>query len=297
MKPLGFHFYKIQSLSPSVVNDIVQQALHEDVGAGDITTDILISPQSMSEAHIVVKEKASLCGIEIVRCVFQTLDKKIKFHIAHHDGERISAGATIAVVKGSTRAILTGERVALNFLGIFTGMATITQSFVDAVKPYKVKILDTRKTPPGLRLLSKYAVACGGGLNHRLDLSTMGLIKDNHRVACRAEISITDAVRRMRDHCRRPVEVEADDLEQFEDALAAKPDVILLDNMTVSDMRRAVKMAQHLPTNMRPLLEASGGVTLKNVRQIAATGIDYISIGALTRSFKSIDVSLELASS
>lgn len=215
---------------------------------------------------------------------------KITFY--HKDGDLVEKNTRIAKIEGKTRAIFTGERTALNFLGFLSGVATYTHEFVEAIRPYKTRILDTRKTTPGLRNLEKYAVKCGGGTNHRFGLYDMALIKDNHRHACHPEISIQEAIKRIRKRTKKKIQVEVDTLDQFMQALEVSPDMILLDNMTTAQLKKAVAIAKKIRTK-KPVLEASGGVSIKNVRSIAATGVDRISIGSLTHSPRSIDISLE----
>jgi nicotinate-nucleotide pyrophosphorylase (carboxylating) len=284
--------FEIKHLAHADIASIVKRALKEDIASGDITTDSLIPENQISEGYFLVKENACLCGTDVVQEVFKEINKKIRFRVIHKDGEKVKAGTRVLEIKGPTRSILTGERVALNFFGILSGIATNTCTYVNAVKPYKTKILDTRKTIPGLRLLSKYAVECGGGMNHRLDLSMMAMIKDNHREVCR--MSITEAVNTIRKKHKKLVEVEADDQAHLQEALTAGADIILLDNMSLRDIKKAVKTVHALPRAKRPLLEVSGGVTLKDIKKIAATGVDTISIGRLTHTVNNVDISLEL---
>ncbi len=273
---------------------IIREALKEDIGRGDLTTNILVPPQAMAEAEIIMKEPAVICGMEIVSEVFKVLDRQVKIKILYPDGKFISKPQRVAVIKAKARAILTGERVALNFLGHLSGIATTTRAFVQAVKPYPAKILDTRKTQPGLRFLEKMAVRCGGGYNHRIRLDEMAMIKDNH-LAFSKEEALEKIIHRYRKQ-NKTIEIEVTSLNQFQKALSAGTDIILLDNMNFSDMSTAVKMKRQLFGKRPPLLEASGGINLQNVRRIAQTGVDRISIGALTHSVKAINVSLELLS-
>lgn len=273
---------------------IVRRALLEDRADHDITTIFLIDPSDMACGDILIKEDSVISGVEIVQMVFKELDNRLIFRAFYKDGQRVKGNTVVATVKGKTRAILSGERVALNFLGYLSGVATNADSYVRAVYPYKAQVLDTRKTTPGLRDLEKYALRCAGAYNHRRDLSEMVIVKDNHRIAGTSKRSIDEAIVHLRKKTQKPIEVEVDDLKQFDDALAAGPDMILLDNMSNEDMARAVKIVQRLKHQKRPLLEASGGITLKNVRAVARTGVDRISIGSLTHSHRSVDVSLEL---
>ena len=246
----------------------------------------------MSSAHIIVKEKGVICGLAQAKETFRAIDPKMKITFYHKDGDFVKKNTKIAKLEGKTRALFTGERTALNFLGFLSGVATHTHEFVEKIYPYKAQILDTRKTTPGLRNLEKYAVKCGGGTNHRFGLYDMALIKDNHRHACHPEISIQEAVKNIRKRTKKKIQVEVDTLDQFMQALEVKPDMILLDNMTTTQLRKAVAITKKLKTK-KPLLEASGGVSLRNVRSIAKTGVDRISIGSLTHSPRSIDISLD----
>jgi nicotinate-nucleotide pyrophosphorylase (carboxylating) len=274
------------AVATDTLERIVHAALAEDVGAGDVTTDATIAADAVGSAAILVKEPGVVCGLAAVAATFRALDENIEFEAFVRDGDTVEATAIVARVSGSLRAILTGERVALNFLGRLSGIATLTRSYVDAVAGTEAAVLDTRKTTPGLRALEKHAVAAGGGRNHRLGLDDAVLIKDNH---LRAAGSIPTAVELVRKATDLPVEVECETLEQVGGALGAGADAILLDNMTLDELREAVRLA-----GGRARLEASGGVTLDTIRAIAETGVDEISVGALTHSARSLDVSLEL---
>ncbi len=276
------------------INTLIRLALSEDAANKDITTNLLISSTHTSSSVIIVRENAVLCGLTIAKKVFQKLNKHVRFQTKFKDGAVVKRNTTIATIKGKTRSLLTGERVALNFLEHLSGIATNTHKYVLKTRLQKAKIYDTRKTTPGLRLLEKYAVKCGGGYNHRSDLSEFILIKDNHRHACHPRQSIAQAIQRIRHKTKKVLEIEIDDLNQFKQALKAEPDMILLDNMTCTQMKKAVALTRTLPRKKRPLLEASGGITLANVAAVAKTGVDRISIGSLTHSHKAIDVSLEL---
>ena len=271
---------------------IIRKALEEDRVRHDVTTQRLIGPLEVSSARIVVKEKAVVCGLAVVRQVFAELDKNVRCDFRCSDGKEVKRNTTVVVVKGKTRALLSGERTALNFLGYLSGIATNTRRYVRAVLPYKVVILDTRKTTPTLRELEKYAVRCGGAENHRSNLEDMILVKDNHRWACRRR-SVAQMVKRLRKGTTKVIEFEVDTLAQFEQVLAAGVDIILLDNMNCVQMKKAVTLRNKNGKWRRPLLEASGGITLKNIEQVARTGVDRISVGALTHSRRSIDVSME----
>jgi nicotinate-nucleotide pyrophosphorylase (carboxylating) len=258
--------------------------LAEDFGEGDLTSDAVVPQDATAEASILLKERGVVCGLEVARAVFAELDPNVRFDPLAEDGDQTDGG--IARLEGRARALLGGERLALNLLGRLSGVATLTRRYVDAVAGTGAEILDTRKTTPGLRLLEKYAVRCGGGRNHRLALDDGILIKDNHlRVAgsIGAAVELAQATGEL-------VEVECDTLDQVKDALAARADMILLDNMPPALLSQAVAL-----TDGRAKLEASGGVTLDNVRAIAETGVDFVSIGALTHSARALDVSMEVA--
>lgn len=260
----------------------VQAWLAEDVGAGDATSLSVIDEAASCEARLLVKERGVVCGLEAAAAVFEALGARLEPLAA--EGELVEFGP-VAHVQGPARAVLTGERLALNLVGRLSGIATLARAYVDAVAGTGVAILDTRKTTPGLRALEKRAVRCGGGRNHRRGLFDAVLIKDNH---LRLAGSIREAVERART-AGVPVEVECDTLDQVREALAAGADWILLDNMPPAQLREAVALVAG-----RAQLEASGGVTLANVREIAATGVDAVSVGALTHSSRSLDVSLEV---
>jgi nicotinate-nucleotide pyrophosphorylase (carboxylating) len=262
----------------------VRAWLAEDLGEGDLTSDALVPEDATAAASILLKERGVVSGLEVARAVFAELDPNVRFDPMTADGEQTEG--EIVRLEGRARALLGGERLALNLLGRLSGIATLTRRYVEAVAGTGAEILDTRKTTPGLRTLEKYAVRCGGGRNHRLALDDGILIKDNHlRVAgtIGAAVELAQAT-------GAEVEVECDTLEQLEEALAAGADVILLDNMTPALLTRAVAL-----TGGRAKLEASGGVTLENVRAIAETGVDFVSIGALTHSAQALDVSMEVA--
>ena len=271
---------------------IIRRALEEDRVRHDVTAQRLIGSAEISTARIIFKEKAVVCGLAIVRRVFQELDKNVHCDFRCADGKEAKKNTTVLRVRGKTRALLSGERTALNFLSYLSGIATSARRHVQAVSPHKAIILDTRKTTPGLRELEKYAVRCGGAQNHRSDLENMILVKDNHRQACR-HMTIAQMVKRLRKGQKKVIEFEADTLRQFEQALDAGVDIILLDNMNYAQVKRAVALRNEINKKRRPLLEASGGITLKNIKQFAQTGIDRISVGALTHYRRSIDVSLE----
>ena len=271
--------------------DPIAIALREDIGAGDVTTDSFVPEGLQALGRIVARERAIVAGGETAAEVFRRLDPQLKVDVLQPDGAALAGGETILEVRGRARSILTAERVALNFLQRLSGIATLTRQFIDAIGQAPAKILDTRKTTPGLRALEKAAVVAGGGANHRFGLNDMVLVKDNHVGAGSGFSGFAETIRRLRQ--ARPeikVEVEADRLEQVRALLEIEGiDVILLDNMKPSEMREAVALGRD-----KVKFEASGGVTLKKVRQIAATGVDYISVGALTHSARAMDMSLEL---
>lgn len=282
-------------MNPNQMDQIVNLALREDRAREDITTKSLVGRLDVSTADIIVKEDAVVCGLIVAKRVFQKLDGTIRFHPFCRDGQRVKKNTTIVSIRGKTRALLAGERVALNLLGHLSGIATTAYRFVRAVAPYRVQILDTRKTTPGLRDLEKYAVRCGGGWNHRRDLSEMVLIKDNHRLVLKdGKKTLREMIVHLKKTVKKLIEVEVDDLNEFIQVLAARPDMILLDNMNEDQIRTAVRLRKKIKGRGIPLLEASGGITFQNVRRIARTGVDRISIGALTHSHKSIDISMEL---
>jgi nicotinate-nucleotide pyrophosphorylase (carboxylating) len=273
---------------PLLVEPLVRQALAEDLGrAGDLTTDLIVPPDQQASARVVARRSGTISGLGVAAAAFLLIDPAVRFTTEIADGSAAAAGATLASVEGGARGILTAERVALNFLGHLSGVATATRALVEAVRGTKARIVCTRKTTPGLRLLEKYAVRCGGGFSHRYGLDDAVLIKDNHIAAAG---SLAEAVSRARAglaHMTR-IEVEVDTLDQLEQALALGVDTILLDNMSLDDLRRAVAL-----TPGRAALEASGNVTMATVRAIAETGVDYISSGAITHSAPSLDVALD----
>ena len=271
-------------------NDPISNALREDLGAGDITTQFFVPEDLQALGKIVARERAVVAGTEVAAEVFRRVDPNLSIEILQPDGTALSGGETIMQVRGAAGSILTAERVALNFLQHLCGIATLTRQFVEAIGKSRAQILDTRKTTPGLRGLEKAAVLAGGGANHRHTLSDMVLVKDNHlRAAESAGIAlIIPRLRKERPGIR--IEVEADRLDQVRTFLDVEGiDVILLDNMEPTEMREAVATGKG-----KVKFEASGGINLKNVRRIAASGVDYISVGALTHSARGIDLSLEL---
>lgn len=270
------------------IKHIIAEALAEDIGPGDVTSEAIVSAKDYLEGHFLVKAPGVIAGLEVVGQVFAQVDEKIAYFPLVQDGSVVAKGDVVARVEGYGPGILTAERVALNILQRMSGIATMTRRYVEAVAGTRAKILDTRKTAPGLRPLDKLAVRLGGGHNHRFGLYDMVLIKDNHIAVAG---SITEAVRRVRARATGlAIEVEVTSLEQLDEALALGVERILLDNMSPEMMREAVRR-----TAGRAELEASGGITLENVAEVAATGVDLISVGALTHSVSGLDISLEIA--
>ena len=271
--------------------DPIAAALKEDIGQGDITTDFFVPETLHATGRVTAREKTVVAGTGAAAEVFRRVDPSIDIQVVHRDADEIVAGDLIIEVRGLARSILKAERVALNFLQRLCGIATLTRQFVDAIGNHPAKILDTRKTTPGMRALEKAAVVAGGGVNHRFGLYDMVLVKDNHLATFGGLSSFADRIRQLRqEQPNIRIEVEADDLEQaraFADVEGI--DVILLDNMTPAQMREAIALRKG---NIQ--FEASGGVTLKNVKRIAATGVDYISIGGLTNAARAIDIALEM---
>jgi nicotinate-nucleotide pyrophosphorylase (carboxylating) len=266
------------------IKNIIAQALKEDIGAGDVTVAATIPADMQGTFTFVAREKLVVCGLNVVAQVFAQLSPNIVFSPLFAEGQGVEAGVKLAKVSGAVRHILTAERVALNLIQRMSGVATITQQYVHAVKGTKAIIRDTRKTMPNLRVLDKYAVRIGGGQNHRMRLDDAILIKDNHIAACGSvKIAIAKAKQQ-----NLPITVECDTLEQVAEALAAGVDAILLDNMSPEMLTQAVKQV-----GGKVKLEASGGITLSNVRQVAETGVDYIAIGALTHSVRGVDIGLD----
>ncbi len=269
------------------LDSLIEEALREDMPFGDITTDNLISANAISRAIIVAKETGVIAGMEIAKRVFRRIDPELEFSAYVDDGQEVEDGVVIAEITGSTRALLKGERTALNFLTHLSGIATAANNYAKELEGTGASIADTRKTIPGLRRLEKYAVKVGGGKNHRFSLSDGVLIKDNH---IEASGNITNAVEKVREaipHTAK-IEVETIDLEQVQEALDVGADIIMLDNMDVETMREAVALI-----DKRAMVEASGNVTLANLKEIASTGVDIISSGSLTHSSKALDLSMK----
>ena len=280
------------SSSKLQIEEIIDRALAEDLGKGDVTTEALIPGDKQGTGFIVAKKEGILAGTGVAKQVFHRVDPELKVDILLEDGARIKLGSKIAKVSGSIASILKAERVALNFLQRLSGIASETNCYVEAVKGLPVRIMDTRKTTPGLRSLEKHAVKAGGGENHRMNLSDGILIKDNHLAALRSQgLNIKEIVTKARQNSpqRLTVEVEVGTVSEALEAVEAGANIVMLDNMNLEDMRKAVKSIHG-----RALIEASGGITLGNVRSVAETGVDFISIGALTHSATALDISLKL---
>jgi nicotinate-nucleotide pyrophosphorylase (carboxylating) len=276
------------------IDKVINLALAEDTGQGDITTRAIIPPDLPGQAFLLVKEKGVLAGIDIAARVFQLVDASLDIEILAKDGSVVDTGDIIGWVNGNVAGILKAERTALNLLQRLSGIASLTARYVEKTVGTDARIYDTRKTTPGLRLLEKYAVRMGGGCNHRLHLGDTVLIKDNHIAALKATgLTLWDIVTRARQHvpAGTTIEVEVTSLAEAVEVLKAGVDIIMLDNMGVEEMRRGVEVVAG-----RTKIEASGGITLENVREVALTGVDMISIGALTHSYRALDVSLELES-
>jgi nicotinate-nucleotide pyrophosphorylase (carboxylating) len=269
---------------PTDIHDDVRHALAEDIGSGDLSAQLV--PDAAAHADLVTREDAVLCGTAWADEVFRQLDARVRVTWLKRDSEQIAAGSVIARFDGPARALLTGERCALNFLQALSGTATLTARYVDAVRGTSAKVLDTRKTIPGLRRAQKYAVTCGGGLNHRLGLYDAVLIKENH-VAAAGSVAAALAQVRALVAADIPVEIEVENLDQLREAISAGATRILLDNFNLKRLAAAVR-----ETAGRATLEASGGITLDNIRAVAETGVDFISVGSLTKHLRAIDLSL-----
>ncbi|MBD3415478.1 MAG: carboxylating nicotinate-nucleotide diphosphorylase [Candidatus Aminicenantes bacterium] len=269
------------------LDEIIEAALEEDMPEGDVTSESLIDPDSVSEAFLVAKEKGVLAGIEIAEWVFQKIDPNVKFEALKQDGDDFENQDRLGQIKGPSRSLLNGERLALNFIQRLSGIATLTKKYTDILKQTKTKLLDTRKTTPCMRMLEKYAVRMGGGVNHRLNLSEMILIKDNH---LHLVGSIKEAIQRARKAVgeKIKIEVETTSLDEVKEALKYGADIIMLDNMSPEDISRAVKAVDG-----RVPLEVSGNITLSKLKEVAELGVDFISAGSLTHSFRSLDISMD----
>jgi len=283
---------KKTELNQDSVDLLIRHALIEDIGKGDITTQLTVPEDKQIKAHILVKEDCVICGLTIAERVFQLVDKDVDFRPFAREGQKVTKNKILAVVSGNARSILNAERVALNLMSLLSGISTKTRKYVDKVDPFTTKVTDTRKTMPGLRELQKYAVRVGGGYNHRISLDEMILIKDNH-------IKVTEGYTKLP---RIPkgfkIEIEVQNLDEFKHALKFKPDIIMLDNMPPKDIKEAVEMRNSIDFTKshhpKTKLEASGGITLVNIKDVAQTGVDIISLGDLTHSIDSVDISLDV---
>lgn len=273
-----------------IVDELIKKALTEDIGTGDITTLCTIPLNRVARGNFIAKESGVICGIEIVKRIYEIINKDIIIDIFFVDGDSVKKGDIIAKISGNAQGILTGERVSLNFLQLLSGIATKTNQCVKAIAGTSAKICDTRKTTPGLRMLEKYAVRMGGGSNHRFNLSDGVLIKDNHIMAAGSIVNAVEQARKIIPHTLK-IEVEVENSKMIEEALSCKADIIMLDNMTTEMMRAAVKQI-----NGRAIVEASGNMGDKDLLEVAKTGVDLISIGALTHTIRALDISLRFYS-
>lgn len=275
-------------LAPFVLERVVAVALEEDLGRGDITTHACVDPDLLGRAAFVARKPLVVCGVPVIREVFRQVDDAVKITQLFEDGSPVEAGTIVATIEGRAASLLEGERVALNFAQRLSGVATLTRAYVDALpRDSRTRIADTRKTTPGMRALERYAVRCGGGHNHRDDLSSAVLIKDNHIAACGSIRVAIERAREIAPHTSR-IECEVDTFEQLDEALAARADVVLLDNFTDDMLAAAVKKIDG-----RAIAEASGGITLSRIASAARTGVDVISVGALTHSAPAVDLALD----
>jgi len=268
------------------VRMIVKNALGEDLGTGDITTENVIKKYETSKAEIFFKEDGVLAGLPVAELVFKELDDEVEFSILKEEGETVKIGDKVAEISGRTQSILKGERLALNFLQRLSGIATNTRDHVKKIEGTGARVVDTRKTTPNLRILEKYAVRVGGGTNHRMGLYDAVLIKDNH---IRSAGGVKEAIEKVKTGHTVKIEVEIESIDEIEEALEAGAHIIMLDNMEADEMREAVEIIGD-----RAIIEASGGITIENIRDVAETGVDMISVGALTHQIRSIDISLDL---
>jgi nicotinate-nucleotide pyrophosphorylase (carboxylating) len=276
------------TLNPIAVEELVRRALLEDIGPGDITTEATVPADRTCTAVFLAKGDGVVCGHPVAQAVFRVLDASLTYETLVPEGAVVAAGTEIARVSGNARSVLAAERVALNFLQRMSGIASVTRRLADSIKYYHARLVETRKTTPGLRLIEKYAVRVGGGLNHRYGLHDAILIKDNHIAVAGGVRQAVIAARKVASHTTR-VEVEVESLEMLQEALESGADIIMLDNMDPETMRKAVEI-----TAGRAVLEASGGITAENLAEVAKTGVDIISMGALTHSVKSLDISLDI---
>lgn len=293
---------KIVREEEKYLDGLIDVALTEDVGVGDVTTAAVVPKGRKGLAEVIARDGGVIAGLEFTQNLFKKLDKDLKIETELQDGQKIKEGEVVLTIEGGLESILRGERVALNFLGRLSGIATLTSKFVERIKGTESKILDTRKTTPGMRLLEKYAVTVGGGENHRFGLYDMILIKENHLTACggieaalrAARLYVDEYEGQTKGRHSLKIEVEVKNTEELKEALKFSPDIIMLDNFDVEEIREGVEIARRFEAQegRAPKLEVSGGVNLKNVREIAETGVDFISVGALTHSPKTLDFSL-----
>ena len=288
------------NFNPTVIRRL-RQALREDIGKGDITTNLIVPPDFKIKANLMTRETCMISGLILLPFIYRVLDRQVKVILLKQEGEVAKAGETVAKISGPARVVLTGERVGINFVSRLSGIATLTHEFVRRIKPYHVQLLATRKTTPLLRDFEKYAVQCGGGHAHRHGLYDQYLVKDNHKEVLRAMgyRYSRHSAQRMRDKRKKniPFIIEVDKIREIPWAMSFRPDMILLDNFTLRDLKKAVQFVRELSKEHgvpKPLLEASGGITLVNVREIAKAGVDRISVGEITHSVRSIDFSLEV---
>lgn len=286
-RTLSYKGREDDGLDKWVIKDILERAFQEDIPMGDVTTDSIVPEEEVSRAYLKAKQEGVIAGLEVCMEAFRMLDPQVKLEPLVRDGQFVENGTKILLIEGKSRALLKAERTALNLLQHLSGIATLTRMFVEKIIGYNSKVVDTRKTTPGLRILEKYAVKAGGGANHRFSLSDGVLIKDNH---IKAAGSIYNAVKAARDNIPHTVkiEVETENLEQVQEALDSGADIIMLDNMPPEIMRQAVRLIDG-----KALTEASGNVSLETIQDVASTGVDIISIGALTHSAKSMDISMK----
>jgi nicotinate-nucleotide pyrophosphorylase (carboxylating) len=278
-------------MTESGLRRLVDQALEEDLGRGDVTSDLLVPSDVAARAVLRSRSQGVIAGLDVAAMVFAAVDAQVRSAALVGDGDAVAPGQELGVISGAARSLLRGERVALNFLQRLSGIATLTSRYVEAARGTRARIVDTRKTTPGLRSLEKYAVRAGGGFNHRRDLSGAMMIKDNHLAVIGAlGLSLSEAIKQARESLPHTlkIEIEVDRLDQIPEALAAGADIVLLDNMSTEDLSRAVAAI-----NGRAIIEASGGVNLGTISQIAATGVDVISVGALTHSAPALDIGLD----
>ena len=278
-------------MTESALRRLVEHALEEDLGRGDVTSDLIVPYSVAARAVLRSRNQGVIAGLEVAAMVFAVVDAQLHFANLIADGDAVAAGQELGVVSGAARSLLRAERVALNFLQRLSGIASLTSRYVEAVRGMRARVVDTRKTTPGLRSLEKYAVRAGGGFNHRRDLSAAVMIKDNHLAVIESlGLTLSEAISQARESLPHTlkIEIEVDRLDQIPEALAAGPDIVLLDNMSPADLKRAVSLIDG-----RAMTEASGGVNLGTISEIAATGVDLISVGALTHSAPALDIGLD----